>query len=112
MASPNPRVLLLYPPNQSLQGAMCKPNGSLAYPTLAGALRRHGTEVGLFDACVGNDTDDLDTVFYHSSTELPSGLLRTGVSDERILAEVGGLRNRRAHIHLHRNEYGRTGQVA
>jgi anaerobic magnesium-protoporphyrin IX monomethyl ester cyclase len=88
MASVNPRVLLLYPPNQSLRGTMCKPNGSLAYPSLAGALRRHGTEVGLFDACVGNDADTLDDAFYHSQTELPSGLLRTGVPDERILAEV------------------------
>jgi len=69
---------------------MCKPNGSLAYPSLAGALRRHGTDVGLFDACVGNDTDDLDEVFYNSPVQLPSGLLRTGVSDERILAEVAG----------------------
>jgi anaerobic magnesium-protoporphyrin IX monomethyl ester cyclase len=88
MASLNPRVLLLYPPNQSLPRTMCKPNGSLAYPSLAGALRRHGTDVGLFDACVGDDTDDLDEAFYNSPTELPSGLLRTGVSDDRILAEV------------------------
>jgi radical SAM superfamily enzyme YgiQ (UPF0313 family) len=69
---------------------MCKPNGSLAYPSLAGALRRHGTDVGLFDACVGDDTDDLDEAFYNSPVELPSGLLRTGVPDERILAEVEG----------------------
>ena len=89
MAAPNPRVLLLYPPNQNLPGTVCKPNGSLAYPSLAGALRRHGTDVAIFDACVGNDRDDLD-VFYRSSTELPSGLLRTGVSDERILEEVAG----------------------
>lgn len=90
MASLNPRVLLLYPPNQSIPGTMCKPNGSLAYPSLAGALRRHGTDVGLFDACVGDDTDDLDEAFYNSPAELPSGLLRTGVSDERILAKVAG----------------------
>jgi radical SAM superfamily enzyme YgiQ (UPF0313 family) len=90
MASLNPRVLLLYPPNQSLPGTMCKPNGSLAYPSLAGALRRHGTEVGLFDACVGNDADDLNEAFYNSPCELPSGLVRTGVSDERILSEVAG----------------------
>ncbi|WP_254910160.1 B12-binding domain-containing radical SAM protein [Micromonospora sp. NBS 11-29] len=84
------RVLLLYPPNQSLPGTMCKPNGSLAYPSLAGALRRHGTEVAIYDACVGNGTDSLDEVFYGSATELPSGLLRTGVPDERILTDAAG----------------------
>ncbi|TSC71406.1 MAG: hypothetical protein G01um101470_627, partial [Parcubacteria group bacterium Gr01-1014_70] len=85
----DPKVVLLYPPNQSLPGVMCKPNGSLAYPYLAGALMNHGIEVSIFDACVGNDKDDLQNVFYHSC-ELPSGLLRTGVSEERILEEVEG----------------------
>lgn len=84
------RVLLLYPPNQSMPGTMCKPNGSLAYPSLAGALRAKGIDVGLYDACVGNDADDLKEVFYGSPTELPTGLVRTGVSDERMLAEVEG----------------------
>jgi len=66
---------------------MCKPNGSLAYPTLGGALISHGVEVAVFDACVGNAADDLDATFYHQTT-LPSGLLRTGVSDDRILEEA------------------------
>jgi anaerobic magnesium-protoporphyrin IX monomethyl ester cyclase len=82
-----PAVVLLYPPNQSLPGGMCKPNGSLAYPYLAGALQDHEVEVSIFDACVGNAKDNLQDVFYRS-TELPSGLYRTGVSDERILAEI------------------------
>jgi anaerobic magnesium-protoporphyrin IX monomethyl ester cyclase len=69
---------------------MCKPNGSLAYPNLGGALRRHGTEVSVYDACVGDDSDDLAEVFYNSTRELPTGLLRTGVSDERILRAVDG----------------------
>jgi anaerobic magnesium-protoporphyrin IX monomethyl ester cyclase len=81
-------VLLLYPPNQSLPGTMCKPNGSLAYPSLGGELRRHGVQVSIYDACVGDDTDDLDQVFYKSARELPTGLMRTGVSDERILKAV------------------------
>jgi radical SAM superfamily enzyme YgiQ (UPF0313 family) len=67
---------------------MCKPNGSLAYPSLGGALRRHGVEVHVYDACVGNNADDLREVFYNSPRELPSGLLRTGASDERILSEA------------------------
>ena len=83
----DPKVVLLYPPNQSLPGVMCKPNGSLAYPYLAGALLEHGIEVSIFDACVGSEKDELSVMFYHS-TELPSGLFRTGVSDERILEEV------------------------
>jgi radical SAM superfamily enzyme YgiQ (UPF0313 family) len=81
------KVTLLYPPNQTLEGYMCKPNGSLAYPNLAGALIHDGYQVEVFDACVGNEKDDLDEVFYRPTT-LPSGLLRTGVSDERILEEV------------------------
>ena len=83
----NLRVVLLYPPNQSLPGVMCKPNGSLAYPYLAGALAENGVDVSIFDACVGNEKDDLGGMFY-KSTILPSGLHRTGVSEERILEEV------------------------
>jgi radical SAM superfamily enzyme YgiQ (UPF0313 family) len=85
----DPKVTLLYPPNQTLKDYMCKPNGSLAYPNLGAALLAAGVDVAVFDACVGNAKDDLDAVFYQSR-ELPSGLYRTGVSDERILQEVAG----------------------
>ncbi len=81
------KVTLLYPPHQSWPEVMVKPNGSLAYPQIAGALLEKGIEVQIFDACIGNDKDDLQTVFY-ASTQLDSGLLRTGVSDERILEEI------------------------
>lgn len=81
------RVMLLYPPHQSWPDSMVKPNGSLAYPQLGGALLAQGIEVKVFDACVGNDKDDLQSTFYRSAP-LPTGLLRTGVSDERILEEV------------------------
>ena len=88
MSAPHdPRVLLVYPPDQSMPDYMCKPNGSLAFPCLAAALLEHGVEVAIFDACVGNDRDDLQATFY-TATALPSGLLRTGVSDARILEEV------------------------
>ena len=83
----NPKVTLLYPPSQTWPGWMCKPNGSLAYPYLGGALIDAGIEVQVFDACVGNEKDDLQEAFY-KSTELPSGMMRTGVSNERILEEV------------------------
>ena len=81
------RVLLLYPPNQSAAGTVCKPNGSLAYPCLGGALREHGVEVRVFDACVGDGADPLGDIFANP-TPLPSGFLRTGVSDQRILDVV------------------------
>jgi anaerobic magnesium-protoporphyrin IX monomethyl ester cyclase len=83
----NVKVVLLYPQHQSWPDSMVKPNGSLAYPQLGGALLAHGIEVKVFDACVGNDKDDLESTFYRS-TPLPTGLLRTGVSDDRILEEV------------------------
>ncbi|GAA2293144.1 hypothetical protein GCM10010402_59610 [Actinomadura luteofluorescens] len=87
MALRDVRVLLLYPPNQSAPGTVCKPNGSLAYPNLGGALRDHGVDVRVFDACVGDDSDELDGIF-DRPVQLPSGFLRTGVSDQRILEEV------------------------
>ena len=39
------KVVLLYPPHQSWTDTMCKPNGSLAYPNLAGALQEIGVDV-------------------------------------------------------------------
>ena len=81
-----PRVLLLYPPEQRWPGHMVKPNGSLAYPALGGALREIGCYVEIYDACVGNDDDDIQD--FYKSTELPSGLVRTGMSDKRILEVV------------------------
>jgi len=81
------KVLLLYPPEQNWPDTMCKPNGSLAYPMLAGALLEAGIDVEIFDACVGNDKDDLQEVFY-KSTPLENGMAQTGVSNERILEEI------------------------
>ena len=78
------KVLLLYPPEQSWPKTMVKPNGSLAYPYLAGALRDINVETYIYDACVGNEDDNIDN-FYKSGSKLLSGMIRTGVSDERIL---------------------------
>jgi len=78
------KILLLYPPEQSWPGTMVKPNGSLAYPYLGAALKNIDIETYVYDACVGNDDDNLND-FYNKSTKLPSGMIRTGVSDERIL---------------------------
>ena len=81
------KVILLYPPEQTWPDTMCKPNGSLAYPMLGAALLSAGVDVEVYDACVGNEEDDLQETFY-TTTELPTGMLRTGVSDERILEKV------------------------
>jgi len=80
----NIRILFLYPPEQSWPKTMVKPNGSLAYPYLGGALRDINVESYVYDACIGNDDDNLDD-FFNKSSELPTGMIRTGVSDERIL---------------------------
>ena len=78
------KILFLYPPEQVLPGKQVKPNGSLAYPYLAGALRDIEVESYIYDACVGNADDNLDD-FFNKPTPLPSGMTKTGVSDYRIL---------------------------
>ena len=83
------KILLLYPPEQSWPGMMVKPNESLAYTYLGGALRDVGVEVDIYDACVGNSKDNLED-FFKKSTKLDSGMIRTGVSDQRILKVASG----------------------
>ena len=84
----NINVLLLYPPEQTWPSMMCKPNGSLAYPNLAGSLLAAGINTQIYDACVGNEDDDLSEVFYNNHEVLPTGMIKTGVKDERILEVV------------------------
>jgi len=83
----NTKVTLLYPPEQTWPDTMCKPNGSLAYPMLGAALIEADIEVEVYDACVGNSEDDLQETFYEP-VELPTGMLRTGVLDDRILKQI------------------------
>jgi len=87
MALRDVRVLLLSPPVQSPVGTTNKPNAGLAYPNLAGAVRAHGVDVRIFDACVGDGDDPLQEMF-DNPTMLPNGYMRTGVSDERVLEVV------------------------
>jgi radical SAM superfamily enzyme YgiQ (UPF0313 family) len=82
-----PRFLLIYPPLQFSPTEMAKPDGALSLPYLAGALLRAGYETAIFDASVGTERDDLADTFYRARP-LPSGLVRIGVSDDRLLAEV------------------------
>ena len=71
------KVLLLYPPEQQWPGCIVKPNGSLAYPYLGGALRDIGVEVKVYDACVGDENDKTED-FFDKPSLLPTGKLRTG----------------------------------
>jgi anaerobic magnesium-protoporphyrin IX monomethyl ester cyclase len=79
----NPRVLLLYAALQFAPEEVAKPDGSLSLVYLAGALRKAGYEVRILDCAVGEDGAPLPDTFFRSE-RLPSGLIRVGMSDERI----------------------------
>lgn len=81
------RIVLVYPPIQFWPDTSYKPDGSLSLPVLGGALLGQGFDVTIFDACVGNDKDKLEDSFYNLE-QLPSGLIKAGVCDARILEEV------------------------
>ena len=55
---------------------------------IGGALREIDVDVRVIDAVVGTEKDDLQEVFFGPTVELESGLLRTGLTDDRILEEV------------------------
>lgn len=78
-----PSVLLIYPPNQLMAVETPRPDGSLGPLYLAGALREIGIEADLLDAVVGTEDDDLEHTFYRSEMQ-PNGLIRIGMSWERI----------------------------
>jgi radical SAM superfamily enzyme YgiQ (UPF0313 family) len=79
----------MYSPLQFAPNDSVKPDGSLSLAYTAGALRDAQFEVKILDACVGNEKDDLKNTFYHP-VKLPSGLVRVGMSRERIAAEIAG----------------------
>lgn len=82
-----PRFLLMYSPLQFAPQDTVKPDGSLSLPYVGGALRDAGFDVSLLDASVGSPKDDLKDTFFRPR-KLPSGLIRVGMSRERIAAEV------------------------
>src|SRR3990170_8192573 len=82
-----PRFLLMYSPLQFAPQDTVKPDGSLSLPYIGGALRDAGFEVSLLDASVGTEHDDLKDTFFRP-VKLPSGLIRVGMSRERLAAEI------------------------
>ena len=89
MSRKNPRVLLIYPPNQLMSIEMPRPDGSLGPLYLAGALRRAGIEVDILDASVGGPTDNLKDTFFRRVKQ-PNGLTRIGMTPKRMEEYLAG----------------------
>jgi len=83
MSKQNPKVLLVYPPNQLMSVEIPRPDGSLGPLYLAGALRQAGIEVELLDASVGTDDDSMSETFFRRQLQ-PNGLTRIGMTQEKI----------------------------
>jgi len=83
MSKQNPKVLLIYPPNQLMDIEIPRPGGTLSLLYLAGALRSAGIEVDLLDATVGAKEDRLEDTFL-LRVKQQNGLTRIGMSPERL----------------------------
>ena len=79
MSRQNPKVLLVYPPNQLMDIEVPRPDGSLGPLYLAGALRAADIEVEILDASVGGPRSDLRDTF-HNRVQQPNGLTRIGMT--------------------------------
>lgn len=79
----DPKVLLLYPPNQLMPIETPRPDGALGLLYLAGALRQIGIEPDLLDTTIGSSKDTLKDTFYNSVMQ-ENGLTRIGMTWERI----------------------------
>src|SRR3990167_5918674 len=78
-----PKVLLIYPPNQLMPKEFPRPDGSLGLLYLAGALERVGIEVYVLDASVGTLDDSLEETFNRHVMQ-SNCLIRIGMTTERI----------------------------
>ncbi len=78
-----PKILLIYPPNQLLPMETPRPDGSLGLLYLAGALEQAGFKTDVLDASVGAKDDNLEDTFNHQVRQT-NGLIRIGMSPERI----------------------------
>ncbi len=83
----NPRFLLMYSALQFGPEEMAKPDGSLSLPYLAGAIRAAGYDVKILDVSVGDKDEPLKDSFF-STTHLPSGLIRCGMTPEKIVQQI------------------------
>ncbi len=83
----DPRFLLIYSALQFAPEEQAKPDGSLSLAYLASALRNAAYEVRILDVSVGNEKDTLEDGFRNTSA-LSTGLIRVGISHERIAQEV------------------------
>ena len=82
-----PKVLLIYPPNQLMDIETPRPDGSLGPLYLAGALERAGYEADILDASVGPEEGSLKDTFYRSVMQ-PNGLVRIGMTTESIQEHI------------------------
>ena len=80
------KVLLVYPPNQLMPIETPRSDGSLGPLYLAGALEDAGFQTDILDASVGTSDDRFEETFFGSVLQ-PNGLIRIGMTTERI-AEV------------------------
>jgi anaerobic magnesium-protoporphyrin IX monomethyl ester cyclase len=78
-----PKVLLIYPPNQLNRFEQPRPDGSLGPLYLAAALDRAGIANDILDASIGSAEDTLEDTFYKQVMQ-PNGLVRVGMSNQRI----------------------------
>src|SRR3990167_3351740 len=78
-----PKVLLIYSPNQLMPNEFPRPDGSLGLLSLAGALERASIEVDVLDASVGTLDDSLADTFNRRVMQ-SNGLVRIGMTTERI----------------------------
>src|SRR3989344_12821 len=78
-----PKVLLIYPPNQLMPNEFPRPDGSLGLLYLAGALERAGIEVDVLDASVGTLDDSLEETF-NKHVMQDNGLIRIGMTMGRL----------------------------
>jgi len=83
MIKKEPKILLIYPPNQLMPIEAPRPDGSLGPLYLAGALEQAGFETDILDASVGSTEDNLADTFFRTVLQ-PNGLMRIGMSLESI----------------------------
>lgn len=83
MSKQDPKILLIYPPNQLMPNEIPRPDGSLGLLYLAGALREKNIQVEILDASVGAPSDNLEDTFFRQQIQ-DNGLVRIGMTKKRL----------------------------